>query len=205
MPLKSFFIASLLLLTSSCGYYREIESEPNSGGGQILGSGQKLGFEVVQSILQSNRCLDCHSAAGGNRANVNLETYTSTKSQADSILSTTKSGAMPLGGPKISDKDFGILEAWVAAGAPEVSELPLPGEPPVEPARVTFTEIQAQIFSPHCVRCHSGFSGYAQVAASLGAIRSAIDSNRMPRNAPPLDSNLKLMLAQWIEAGAPEH
>lgn len=202
MSKRNSIAIGILVFLSGCGYYHEVS--PTSGGAaqQPLNENQTLGYEVVKTILARNRCLECHSSAGGDRAGVNLETYESVKSRAGALVSVTRSGFMPMGGPALAAADVAVLEAWNLAGAPEFSEIPIGSAP--EPVRVTFTDIKARILEPFCLRCHGQFGDYARVAGRLGEIQSAINSGRMPKNAPPLSAPLKTLLADWIAAGAPE-
>lgn len=67
-----------------------------------------------------------------------------------------------------------------------------------------FKEVKAKIFTPHCVKCHKGFNDYVKVANNLSDIQLAVDTDEMPKNGPPLSPELKRLLDQWINAGAPE-
>lgn len=70
-------------------------------------------------------------------------------------------------------------------------------------APLDFTRIKAEIFTPHCVRCHGKFEVYANVALELSQIQDAVLNNRMPRRGP-LSDELKALLTEWINLGAPE-
>lgn len=154
------------------------------------------GFTKIAEIFANNRCLQCHSAAGGNSGGINLETYASTFPNAGAIKSAVFGNFMPQGGPPLSQNDKDLVTAWVDAGAPEQE----PQEP--EP-QITFAEVNSKIFTPMCVRCHSGFDTHAGVTGRLASIQQAIDSNRMPRGGPPVSDELKGLLAKWIAQGAP--
>ncbi len=219
--LKKLLGVAMALSLSACGYYNEAIHNPASATAPFK-QGETLGFEVVKTILGRNSCYECHTAARGNRGGVNLETYANAKALALRIAATTLSGSMPMGGPKVSASDQAILQAWADAGAPETSTLPLPGAeaplpgpnpeptpspgptPTPAPAGLDFLQVKAAIFTPHCIRCHAGFENYGVVAARLPNIQRAIDTNFMPKNAPPLSAELKTMLAEWISSGAPE-
>ncbi len=209
--LKLFLVAAAILPVSGCGYYSE-NLTPPSVGQAPFDVRAKLGFEIVKTILARNKCLECHSAERGNRGGLNLESYASVKPAAASVASTTASGFMPLGGPRVNVGDVAVLQAWADAGAPEISALPLPGaenlgpQTPVdEPTpRSGFATVKAAIFTPHCIGCHSGFGEYARVAARLPDIQRAVDTNIMPMGGPPLSAELKTLLNDWIAQGAPE-
>ena len=199
-----------MLAMAGCGFYNEALHTPGSQASPFR-AGQTLGFEVVRTILGRNRCLECHNSGAGN--GVVLTTYASAKALAARIYATTSSGAMPKGGPRVVEGDVAVLKAWLDAGAPETSDIPLnggggvapvPAPVPGPPGALDFTAVKAAIFVPHCVGCHSAFNDYARVASNLQGIQRAIDTNFMPRGGPPLNAELKTMLANWIAAGAPD-
>lgn len=66
-----------------------------------------------------------------------------------------------------------------------------------------FATVRAQIFTPHCIRCHGRFEEYAKVALELNRIQDAVVANRMPPRVP-LSGELKSLLSEWINKGAPE-
>ncbi len=70
--------------------------------------------------------------------------------------------------------------------------------------KVEFASVRDAIFTPHCVGCHGQYSTYGGVKRELPAIWSAVESDRMPKNRPPLSAALKESLKKWIDAGAPE-
>lgn len=178
-----------------------------------------LGFGVVSAILGNNRCSKCHDS---------FKNYPAVKGEITEIVSQIESGAMPDDrGPRVPANELEILKAWMAAGSPETSNLPLPGvgqqpgdeekpgdeeipveeEQPIEeeqPKLINFERLRAEIFQPHCVQCHKGFIDYAKVVKRLDEIQAEVNSNRMPKDAAPLSDELKALLAAWIQMGAPE-
>ncbi len=73
---------------------------------------------------------------------------------------------------------------------------------------LNFTTMQAQLFQPHCVRCHGNSGGvslatYSDVRAALTRIQSAVNSGAMPPSGI-LPTGTRNLLNQWISAGAPE-
>lgn len=75
-----------------------------------------------------------------------------------------------------------------------------------------FSTVNAQVFAPYCVRCHStegaNFSGvyvetYADVFSRLKAITAAVNSGFMPKGGV-LPAAAKDLLNAWAQAGAPE-
>lgn len=72
---------------------------------------------------------------------------------------------------------------------------------PVE--TIDFEIIKQEILKPQCIQCHPAYSNYYNVKDDLVAIQNSIVTNRMPKDAPPLRADLKLLLTEWIEIGAP--
>lgn len=79
-------------------------------------------------------------------------------------------------------------------------------------AAVTFGDVKDNVFVPHCLKCHStdiqkgdiDLERFETAFAAAAMIREEVESDRMPRRAPPLSAELKAMLFAWIDAGAPE-
>ncbi|CAN5622940.1 hypothetical protein BH10BDE1_BH10BDE1_09460 [soil metagenome] len=67
-----------------------------------------------------------------------------------------------------------------------------------------FASVQKQIFVTSCNECHAQYANYQSVAREIAQIRTSVLSNRMPRRGPPLSDDLKSLLVQWIDNGAPE-
>lgn len=68
---------------------------------------------------------------------------------------------------------------------------------------LAFAEVREKVLSPFCMKCHIQYGDYDFVKQDLILILSAIEQNRMPKSAPPLSSELKVLLRQWVDAGAP--
>lgn len=75
-------------------------------------------FQIIKTQVLDGQCLRCHSAAGGNRGDVNLETYANVKSWLFEIEDTVNNNIMPPRRPLPDDlKD--LLKKWIELGAPE--------------------------------------------------------------------------------------
>lgn len=81
---------------------------------------------------------------------------------------------------------------------PDPIVIPEPGTP------LDFAVVSKVIFAPHCVKCHNSFTSYAKVIGRLDEIQLSIDMDKMPKTAPGLPPELKRLLSQWVNAGAPE-
>jgi uncharacterized membrane protein len=79
-----------------------------------------LNYENVQREVISPRCLKCHSDAGMNDGDINLETYENVVGSINLIESEIRSGSMPR--PRTNpltlvQKD--LILNWIAVGAPK--------------------------------------------------------------------------------------
>lgn len=97
----------------------------------------------------------------------------------------------------------------------EIKEAPLRPSPggfsPVSPGEndqvkslIDFEQIKKSIIDNNCLQCHPGYSNYNTVVVSAQNILDQVATNRMPKNARPLDDELKLLLEEWVNNGAPE-
>lgn len=89
------------------------------------------------------------------------------------------------------------------------------GEEPVTPASIDYAFVDAKVFEPHCVRCHSAAGGdkgdvnmetYENVIANLAGIETtALEEMSMPpkRAGGPLGAYEQGILKMWLDAGAP--
>ena len=75
----------------------------------------------MNAKVLSPRYLRCHSDAGGNKGDVNLETYENVIANLDDVENEAlNKKTMPprrAGGP-LSDYEQAILKLWIEAGAP---------------------------------------------------------------------------------------
>ena len=86
---------------------------------------QRETASLARDIL-NRRCFSCHGANGVARKNVfvlDRERLVATQvvvpgDRASLLLRLIESGAMPEGGPPLSDQEKSVLREWVIAGAP---------------------------------------------------------------------------------------
>ncbi len=69
---------------------------------------------------------------------------------------------------------------------------------------ISFLEIKETILDPSCVSCHSSYASYEEVKRDSERILAAVLANRMPKFAAPLSEDLKELLNDWVEGGAPQ-
>jgi mono/diheme cytochrome c family protein len=136
-----------------------------------------IDYAFVNTKVFEPYCVRCHSDAGGNKGDVNLETYESVVSALTEIENVVfverKMPPKRAGGP-LSGYPLEVLKAWIEAGAPVVAGKPQQKPPPttttpqptptptppvmppppivVEP---TWADISSKIFQAKCVKCHS--------------------------------------------------
>ena len=80
------------------------------------------------------------------------------------------------------------------------------------PALITYETVKKAIFDTQCLKCHStekakgdiDLEQYKTAFAAIKEIREQVETDEMPRKAPPLSPEMKAMLFSWIDAGAPE-
>ena len=80
-----------------------------------------LDFAAVSEAVFTPHCIRCHSAASGNQAGVNLETYAAVKPILGLVQEVIVDGSMPIAAP-LSDELKAVVVDWVKAGAPEKLE-----------------------------------------------------------------------------------
>ncbi|HRO68690.1 MAG TPA: hypothetical protein PL182_14045, partial [Pseudobdellovibrionaceae bacterium] len=91
--LKEFILAALSLgAFLGCNY--DIDK---TGGlqGKLSGPGATMDFNSVYQAVIRPKCATCHSASGGNRGGVNLETYENVFANRSAVQSAVQGGFMP--------------------------------------------------------------------------------------------------------------
>ena len=79
-----------------------------------------LFFADIRAQILEPKCLSCHSAAGGNRGGVNLESFENTKAQLTRVKFTIENGLMPKAPvPPLSQDQKNIFASWLNQGAPK--------------------------------------------------------------------------------------
>ncbi len=115
-----FQLVIFLVLIASCGY-KSTEIPPGAGasGGSSQGA-STLDFATTKSQVFETYCLRCHSAAGGNKGGINLESFGNVKPLVQRIQSAVDRGSMPPSGGLPSTAKSQLTN-WIQAGAPEFS------------------------------------------------------------------------------------
>ena len=106
----------ILLFVSACGY---INGETPTDSAVALDKPNAIvDYAAIRTAVFSPYCIACHSAAGGDRGGINLETYANVNSVLAQISDAVSSGFMPLNSALPANAKAALLK-WVAAGAPE--------------------------------------------------------------------------------------
>lgn len=176
------------------------------------------------NLLQS-RCYACHGAAGaGGVSQINNPTALIAaghlipgNATGSRIYDAAVAGRMPIGSGLLTAAELLILSDWINSGA----KAPTAGsvnEPVVIPLEAKFSSLNANVFAPKCVYCHSATNAkggvkldtYAAIKKYItvsNATRSKIYeisvSGEMPPSPNPnLTTDELKALSDWINAGA---
>jgi hypothetical protein len=121
MKQKIFFVLCILLVAAE-GCYFDKENELY-GVSKPCNAGTVTYSQTITALINQYGCLNCHSSNNPS-ANINLQSYTAVKAQADNgrlsgaINHTPGFAPMPMGGFKMSDCDLKKVKAWIDAGSP---------------------------------------------------------------------------------------
>ena len=93
---------------------------PTPEPGDVMPDPDKIDFQLVNTKVITPRCVGCHSDKGGNKGDVNLETYDNIYSQIDTIKDEVESGSMPRPKNKpLTDFQKKLFLTWIEKGAPK--------------------------------------------------------------------------------------
>lgn len=193
----------LCLFLSACGNYQQKSGDLND-----VNRAQRfktLSFDAMKTLIFQPKCYQCHSDAHGNKGNVNLERLADVQKAIHDIVGDVRSDKMPKDDDPVSPQLKQALILWAQDGAKEKTNIPMPRPgPPAPPPPPGFDQINAKIFQPYCVRCHSILSDPQKVAQSIDKIQGAIASGKMPKDSEkPLSPKLQKLLSDWVTAGMP--
>lgn len=216
---KLLFAAQLFLF--GCNYNQSKNTGDTGAQIQKIVPPEQITFKMLQTSVLPE-CLRCHSAAGGNKGGISLETFADVFKNAHQIRIEVAGGTMPPTG-KLSDAKIKMLTDWIDNGAlenggkpsepppapvptpaPEPTPTPVPTPVPVPvPAEIKFEDVLTKVIKTSCLKCHSGFEIYENVFSKKELIKSEVTSGSMPQDSTLTDEQKKLIL-NWIEQGAPK-
>lgn len=168
-------------------------------------------YESVNAKVLSGQCLQCHSQAGGNAGNLNLETYQSIRTNLNQIMyRVLETKDMPRGG--LAGADYALMEMWLQSGAPEKNTLTSPL--PILKGPFNWLVIKEQILKRNCLDCHSSvtpeagldLSDYDQFKNNYAKIfdRTFVKQDMPPEPYDGLNVNEKQAVLKWISQGFPK-
>jgi len=215
-------IALTLLFLSACGNF--VETKTGGEKSKVEFDEASLNFEAVRAAVFFPRCVECHSQ---------YNTFAGVKNEIGTIMTSVAANRMPQTGGPLETNLKSLLEAWVAAGAPERSG---DGNTPLPPVVLepTWLSVSQNIFQPRCTACHNP-AGQARFRdlSSRAAIFTARDELsgggqklidfENPEESyllnviqdpeepmPPISSNIRRLnaeeiavLKEWIRQGLP--
>lgn len=168
-------------------------------------------YQSVNAKVLSGQCLECHSAAGGNKGDLNLETYQSIRANLNQIIyRVLETKDMPAGG--LTGTDYALMEMWLNSGAPEKNVLT--GNPVILKGPFNWLVIRDQLLKRNCLDCHSSISpeagldlsDYDQFKNNYAKIfdRTFVKQDMPPEPYDGLSVSEKQALLKWISQGFPK-
>ena len=98
---------------------------------------EELSYQNILATVLIPKCLKCHSEKGGNRGDLNLESYQNVFNNRDEIRNQIVLGKMPKKSTPMTEKQIALIVSWIDAGANEFDPNATPTTPPVvDPAPV---------------------------------------------------------------------
>lgn len=81
---------------------------------------QFISYEMVNTQVIAPRCLGCHSVEGGNRGDLNLETYENVVGSLSDVEESIISGSMPRPRSRpLTPEQKELILKWISRGAPQ--------------------------------------------------------------------------------------
>lgn len=162
-----------------------------------------LDYATVKEKVLDPKCVKCHSESGGNRGDVNLETYAKVIEQIQAVRESVIDGSMPKKG-QLTEAQKNLILSWIDQGAPETQSSTGHGIPPspkldaFEPAVDSLTPFQMHgryIYKlSGCANCHT--SEPSQPLA--GGVSFKTDFGVF--YAPNISPHRKNGIGQWTES-----
>lgn len=144
--MKIFTLLMLMALLQSCGNYTSgspIKERP------LVTGADALNFATVKNAILTPNCINCHQQYAN---------YESVKRELSAIKASIDSGRMPKFAPALRSDLKGLLDKWIAEGAPNTTSA---GPSPVNVLEPTWKSVSENILFAKCTVCHNP-SGQAQ-------------------------------------------
>ncbi len=229
---KTLCAATLLLF--GCNYNESKQLAENGTLTQKIISADQITFKIIQEKIINEACLKCHSASGGNKGGINLETFAAVEKLTHEIRKEVAGGTMPPNA-KLSESQIKLLTDWIDAGAFEhgkiSGEIPTPAPvpkptptpaptpnptpaPAPAPPKLNFESVFNLVIKTNCLKCHSAAAGnkgdvnletFENVFLNRNTINDVVSSGEMPtKRGTPLTLEQKTMILAWIQKGSPK-
>lgn len=224
---RCFTLCLAVLCLAGCNYDYEKKAMELAPFEQKITSPEQITYKLVNQSILKTSCLNCHSAAAGDKGGINLESFETVSKNASQIRKEVAGKTMPPGG-QLTETQIKLLTDWIDAGAHEngtlAGELPTPTPAPTttptptpepEPIAVTFAKVQELVIKTNCLKCHSAAGGnsgdvnletYKNVFDNRFEIKMAVETGQMPtKRGTPLTKEQKELILTWIANGSPEN
>ena len=230
---KCLVLLAASLLFFGCSYNEsKIKDEKAPPLTQKITSPEQITYKLVHESVLQNACLRCHSAAGGNRGGINLESYQNVFKNSHQIRIEVAGATMPPS-DKLTAEQIKLVTDWIDAGASEngkvAGELPTPAPTPPPPTvptpgpapkptplpipvKISFDEVLKKVIKTNCLKCHSEIGGnsgelnfetYESVFENRNRIKNEVSTDQMPpKNGVPLTIDQKKLILTWIDQGS---
>jgi len=80
---------------------------------------EKINYATINTKVLIPKCITCHSDRGGNKGDVNLESYENVLGLSNSIESEIESGSMPPKKKPLTPEEKSLILKWLSMGAPK--------------------------------------------------------------------------------------
>jgi mono/diheme cytochrome c family protein len=217
---------------AACNYKVDKRAASPGGVDSTVEGAKNVDFETIRSNVFQPRCYQCHSAAGGNKSGVNVETYAAVKQELAEIKASIEDNSMPKNQAPLSDEQKHLFMSWITAGAPEKIEPGTPETPPTDPASpnhpvpapgpeevkikpedLNYANVNVQVIQPACLKCHASpadadadfvnLETFKTLKLQIDYVKAEVEQDVMPKRSK-LTAFQKKLLLTWIAVGAPE-
>ena len=216
--MNKVFALFMFFFAVGCNYNNPKDDGLGDGAGFGEEKLESPDFMTVQMALIGPKCLRCHSNAGGNKGESNLESYKNVRAQLNKLAyRVLELRDMP---PQegLSERQIRLLRNWVDQGAPE-TQLPGSEKPDstLEQGPINWAKIRDKIFVKKYAACHFppsspdkpppmtglDLSSLAEVRNKAALIfeRVVIKQDMPIEPYPAISPRERRVLLKWFEMG----
>lgn len=213
--MKAFIAVIFTIFIVSCDYNHQKGDSSIAPSGPI--PNEKLNspdYATVSAVVLKDRCVRCHSAAGGMKGDLDLEGYEKVKAEISEIeFHVFEKRDMPPRG-KLTPLEERTLRLWIDQGAPLKTGCDPAIDPTFQCTPLTFANMSLRILGPKCLECHSAANpqggldvgNLADFKSKVGVVFDRVfvkkDMPQLP--VKPLNIDERRALLNWIDLGMPE-